>query len=173
METLCNLPHLVNNGVEWFRRMGTEKSTGTKILSVSGHVKQPGNYEIIMGTPLRELIYDICGGIRNDRELKAVIPGGSSMPMLPKDMRRRRTWISRRLQAAGSMLGSGGLIVFDETDLTSSRSAEVDRAFLRRTSRAASACRAGSGRTGSTRSSAASRRARAGWKTSTCCRTSA
>ena len=115
VETLCNLPHLVNNGVEWFRSMGTEKSTGTKIFSVSGHVKKPGNYEIIMGTPLEELVYDIAGGIRDDRELKSVIPGGSSMPMLPKDVALKANMDFESLQAAGSMLGSGGFMAFDDT----------------------------------------------------------
>jgi NADH-quinone oxidoreductase subunit F len=115
VETLCNLPHLVNNGVEWFRSMGTEKSTGTKIFSVSGHVKKPGNYEIVMGTPMEELIYDIAGGIRDDRELKAVIPGGSSMPMIPKEVVLKTNMDFESIQANGSMLGSGGFIAFDET----------------------------------------------------------
>src|SRR5437868_2895096 len=114
VETLCNVPHLVREGVDWFKSMGTEQSPGTKILSVSGHVKRPGNYEITLGTPLRELIYDICGGIREDRALKAVIPGGSSMPMLPASM-VDTPMAFETLQAAGSSLGSGGVIVFDET----------------------------------------------------------
>jgi NADH-quinone oxidoreductase subunit F len=114
VETLCNLPHLVREGVDWFKSMGTEQSPGTKILSVSGHVKRPGNYEITLGTPLRELIYDICGGMREDRELKAVIPGGSSMPMIPASM-VDTPMAFETLQAAGSALGSGGVIVFDET----------------------------------------------------------
>ena len=66
VETLCNIPHLINNGLDWYKAMGPERSTGTKILSVSGHVRKPGNYEIVMGTPLRDLIYDICGGIPGD-----------------------------------------------------------------------------------------------------------
>ncbi|MFN3649212.1 MAG: NADH-quinone oxidoreductase subunit NuoF [Armatimonadota bacterium] len=115
VETLCNVPHLVNNGVEWYRSMGTEKSTGSKIFSVSGHVKRPGNYEITMGTPLRELVYDIAGGIRDDRDLKAVIPGGSSMPMLPKEIALEANMDFESLQAAGSAVGSGGFIVFDDT----------------------------------------------------------
>jgi NADH-quinone oxidoreductase subunit F len=114
VETLCNLPHLVRHGVEWFRSIGTEQSPGTKIMSVSGHVKRPGNYEISMGMPMRELIDDICGGMRDDRELKAVIPGGSSMPMLPTSMVDTPVAFET-LQAAGSALGSGGMIVFDET----------------------------------------------------------
>jgi NADH-quinone oxidoreductase subunit F len=115
VETLSNLPHLINNGVEWFRSMGTEKSTGTKIFSVSGHVKRPGNYEITMGTPMQELIYDIAGGIRNDHELKAVIPGGSSMPMFTKEVAMKTNMDFESIQANGSMLGSGGFMAFDET----------------------------------------------------------
>lgn len=115
VETLCNIPHLVTNGVEWFRSMGTEKSPGTKIFSVSGHVKKPANYEITMGTPMEELIYDIAGGIRDGRELKAVIPGGSSMPMLPKENALKVNMDFESIQAAGSMLGSGGFMAFDDT----------------------------------------------------------
>jgi NADH-quinone oxidoreductase subunit F len=115
VETLCNLPHIIANGVDWFRSMGTEKSTGTKILSVSGHVNWPGNYEMVMGTPIREVVYDIAGGMRHGRELKAVIPGGSSMPMIPKDLAMETNIDFESCQAAGSSLGSGGFIVFDET----------------------------------------------------------
>jgi NADH-quinone oxidoreductase subunit F len=115
VETLCNLPHILNNGVEWFRSMGTEKSTGTKIFSVSGHVKRPANYEIIMGTPMMELIYDIAGGIRDDRELKAVIPGGSSMPMFTREVAMKTNMDFESIQASGSMLGSGGFMAFDDT----------------------------------------------------------
>jgi NADH-quinone oxidoreductase subunit F len=114
VETICNIPHLVLNGVEWFRSMGTEKSPGTKILSVSGHVNRPGNYEITLGTPMRELIYDICGGIPNGRELKGAIPGGSSMPVLPASLVDVAMDFDA-LREAGSALGSGGMIVFDDT----------------------------------------------------------
>ncbi len=115
VETLCNLPFLIANGSDWFRSMGTEKSPGTKILSISGHVKKPANYEIVMGTPFQEIIYDIAGGIRDDYDLKACIPGGASMPMLPKDKILECTLDFESLQANGSMLGSGGCMVFDET----------------------------------------------------------
>lgn len=115
VETLSNLPFLVNNGVEWFRSMGTEKSTGTKIVSVSGHVNKPANYEITMGTPIEELIYDIAGGIPNGRDLKAAIPGGASMPMLPKEILLKTNFDFESLQAAGSAVGSGGFMVFDDS----------------------------------------------------------
>ena len=114
VETLCNLPHLLNNGLEWYRAMGTERSTGTKIFSVSGHVNRPGNYEIIMGTPLGELI-EIAGGVRTGHQLKAVIPGGSSMPMLPAEQALDCNMDFESLQAHGTLLGSGGFMVFDET----------------------------------------------------------
>jgi NADH-quinone oxidoreductase subunit F len=115
VETLCNLPWLVNEGVEWFRSMGTEKSTGSKIVSVSGHVNKPANYEITMGTPIEELIYDIAGGIPNGRDLKAAIPGGASMPMLPKEILLKTNFDFESLQAAGSAVGSGGFMVFDDS----------------------------------------------------------
>jgi len=115
VETLCNVPHIVAKGVEWYRTMGSERSPGTKIMSVSGHVNLPGNKEIVMNsTTLRELIYDICGGMKDGREFKAVIPGGSSMPMLPADMLDTPVDFDS-LMAVGSPLGSGGMMVFDET----------------------------------------------------------
>lgn len=114
VETLCNLPSIVNNGAAWFKSMGTEKSTGSKIFCVSGHVNKPGNYELPMGVSLRELIYEHAGGIKNDRNLKAVIPGGSSVPILTADKIDVRMDFES-LAEAGSMLGSAGVIVMDET----------------------------------------------------------
>jgi len=114
VETLCNVPHIVLRGPEWFARIGTPKSTGTKIFSVSGHIERPGNYELPMGTPLRELIYQHAGGIKNGRRLKAVIPGGSSTPVLTPD-KVDVPLDFESVAAAGSMLGSGAVIVMDET----------------------------------------------------------
>src|SRR5207253_2347679 len=82
VETLANLPVIVEKGGEWFAQLGTGKSGGTRILCVSGHVNRPGVYELRMGIPLREVIDTVCGGIPNGRRVKAVIPGGSSMPPL-------------------------------------------------------------------------------------------
>jgi NADH-quinone oxidoreductase subunit F len=82
---------------------------------VSGHVKRPGIYEVENGTPFREVLYDLCGGIRGDHDLKAVIPGGSSMPMLPKDVILATTTSFESIRAAGSQPGSGAVIVMDET----------------------------------------------------------
>ena len=112
VETLCVVPYIVNEGAEEYAAMGTEKSKGTKLVSVSGHVKKPGNYEVVLGTSTREIIYDLAGGIRDDNELKAFIPGGSSVPMLPADQ-VDVGYDYESLAAAGTMLGSGALIVID------------------------------------------------------------
>jgi NADH-quinone oxidoreductase subunit F len=114
VETLCVVPYIVNEGAEKYASLGTEKSKGTKLVSVSGHVKKPGNYEIEMGTPTSELIYNLAGGIRNDNKLKAFIPGGSSVPMLPAD-KVDTPYDYESLAEAGTMLGSGALIVIDDS----------------------------------------------------------
>lgn len=114
-ETLATIPAIVKNGPEWYASFGTEKSTGTRVFCLSGHVKRPGNYELPLGTPLRTLIYDeqYGGGILADKQLKAIIPGGSSTPMLSPD--KVDTPLDfEAIAAAGSMLGSGGVIVMDE-----------------------------------------------------------
>ena len=112
VETLCVVPYVVNEGAEKYAALGTEKSKGTKLVSVSGHVKKPGNYEVVLGTSTREIIYDLAGGIRDENELKAFIPGGSSVPMLPADQ-VDVGYDYESLAAAGTMLGSGALIVID------------------------------------------------------------
>jgi NADH-quinone oxidoreductase subunit F len=118
VETLACLPPILEKGPAWFRSMGTEKSPGTKIFSVSGHVVRPGNYELPLGVSLRELIFDICGGIPNGKKLKAVVPGGSSSPFLTAAEVLQTDPVIRldfdSLAAAGTMLGSGGVIVIDE-----------------------------------------------------------
>jgi len=114
VETLCNVPLIVLNGAEWFAKMGPEKNGGPKLFCVSGHVKKPGVYEASMNTTLRELIYDHAGGIRGDRPMKAIIPGGSSVPLLlPDQLDIPASFDS--IQKAGSLLGSAGLIVLDDS----------------------------------------------------------
>src|SRR5829696_192673 len=85
VETVCNVPPIIERGADWFKAIGPEKNQGPKLFCVSGHVKRPGVYEADMGITLRELIYDYAGGIRNDRQIKAIIPGGSSTPVLLPD----------------------------------------------------------------------------------------
>jgi NADH-quinone oxidoreductase subunit F len=114
VETLANVPHIVSNGPEWFSAIGTERNTGTRLFGVSGHVKKPGVYELPMGVSLRELIYEHCGGMRDGRQLKAVVPGGSSVPVLSADQVDVRLDFES-VAKAGSMLGSAGVIVMDDT----------------------------------------------------------
>jgi NADH-quinone oxidoreductase subunit F len=114
VETLSNIPHIILNGANWYASIGMPKSTGTKIFSLSGHVNKPGNYELPMGTPLRELIYAHGGGIKDDRNLKAVIPGGVSTPVLTSQSLDVKMDFESLFEA-GSLLGSGAVIVMDET----------------------------------------------------------
>ena len=115
VETLMNVPHIVKHGAPWYRQWGTEKSAGTKVLSVSGPVMRPANYEIPLGLPLRTLIEspEYCGGMRDGLKVKAVIPGGSSVPMMPAS--QLDTPLDyESLNAVGTFLGSGGVIVIDD-----------------------------------------------------------
>lgn len=114
-ETLSTLPSILRNGADWYASFGTEKSKGTRVLCLSGHVKKPGNYEIPLGMPFRTLIYDeqYGGGILNDRELKAIIPGGSSSPILGAD-KADVSMDYEAIAAAGSMGGSGGVIIISD-----------------------------------------------------------
>jgi NADH-quinone oxidoreductase subunit F len=114
VETLCNLPAIVTRGAAWFAALGPEKNGGPKLFCVSGHVAKPGVYEAPMTITLRELIYGRAGGIRDGRQLKAVIPGGSSVPILLPDQLDVPASFDD-VQKAGSMLGSAGIIVMDET----------------------------------------------------------
>jgi NADH-quinone oxidoreductase subunit F len=114
VETLSNLPHIVQRGGAWFKSLGTEKSAGTRLFCCSGHVNRPGNYEMAMGTPIRELLEEECLGVWKDRSLKAFQPGGGSMQVLlpehldlPLDM--------DAVMQAGSSLGAGAMVFMDET----------------------------------------------------------
>jgi NADH-quinone oxidoreductase subunit F len=114
VETLCNVPLIVLNGPEWFASLGPEKNGGPKLFCVSGHVKKPGVYEASMNTTLRELIYDYAGGMIDNRPLKAIIPGGSSVPLLlPEQLDIPASF--DHIQKAGSLLGSAGLIVMNDS----------------------------------------------------------
>jgi NADH-quinone oxidoreductase subunit F len=114
VETLCNLPSIITNGAEWFASLGPEKNGGPKLYCVSGHVKRPGVYEASMNTTLKEIIFGMAGGIRDGHQLKAVIPGGSSVPILLPDQLDIPASFDG-VQKAGSLLGSAGIIVMDET----------------------------------------------------------
>ncbi|MCZ8155217.1 MAG: NADH-quinone oxidoreductase subunit NuoF [Leptospira sp.] len=114
VETFCNVPHIIQMTGEEYKKIGTEKSPGTRLFAVSGHVKNRGIYEVEMGTPMKELIYDICGGIRGDKSLKAVIPGGSSSPILTADEAMTATMDYESIASLKSMLGSGAVIILSE-----------------------------------------------------------
>ena len=113
-ETLASIPPIVRNGPDWFAKIGVENSGGTKIYSVSGHVNRPGNYEVPMGTPFKDLLA-LAGGVQDGRTLKAVIPGGSSVPVVPADAIMESTMDYEGLTNVGSALGAGSVIVMDET----------------------------------------------------------
>ncbi|HEY8081966.1 MAG TPA: NADH-quinone oxidoreductase subunit NuoF [Solirubrobacterales bacterium] len=115
VETLSNVPRIVAHGAEWFRGFGTEQSPGTKVVSVSGCVQRPGNYEVELGVPTRELIYELAGGPGGGREVKAFYPGGSSSPVLTAEEGLDLPYSFEDMAAAGSMLGSGSIIVADDS----------------------------------------------------------
>ncbi len=115
VETFANIPVIINKGADWFNKIGTEKSKGTKVFALAGKINNVGLIEVPMGTTLREVIYDIGGGIRNDREFKSVQTGGPSGGCLTKDFLDTPIDYDN-LIAAGSMMGSGGMIVMDEDD---------------------------------------------------------
>lgn len=144
VETLANVPRIVERGVSWYRSYGTEKSPGTKCFSLSGHVNRPGNYELPFGVPLRELIEspEYGGGMRGGRKVKIIIPGGASAPWLtakhldvPLDY--------EGVAAAGSMLGSGAVIVLDETVKAPHVAYKMDEFFKHESCGKCTPCREG------------------------------
>jgi NADH-quinone oxidoreductase subunit F len=114
VETLSNVPRIVAKGADWFRQFGTEQSPGTKVVSVSGGVRRPGNYEVELGIPTRDLIYDLAGGPLPGRSVKAIYPGGSSSPVLTAAEAMDLPYSFEAMAGAGSMLGSGSVIVADD-----------------------------------------------------------
>jgi NADH-quinone oxidoreductase subunit F len=114
VETLANVPLILRHGAEWYVALGPEKNGGPKLYCVSGHVKRPGVYEASMHVTLRELVEGYAGGVRDGRTLKAVIPGGSSVPILLPDQLDTRASFDD-VQKAGSLLGSAGIVAIDDT----------------------------------------------------------
>ncbi len=113
-ETLASVPVILEKGGNWFAELGKPNNGGTKVFSVSGHVNKPGNYEVPMGTPFKDLL-ELAGGVRNGHTLKAVIPGGSSVPVLPGSVMMELDMDYDSIANAGSMLGAGSVIVMDDT----------------------------------------------------------
>ena len=143
VETLSCIPAIIERGPKWFSSIGTEKSPGPKIFGVSGHVKKPGLYELPMGTTIRDLIYNHCGGMLTNRPLKAVIPGGVSAPMFTaKDLDTPLDFDS--VAAKGSMLGSGAVIVMDESTCIVKMAHIINRFFSHESCGKCTPCRDGS-----------------------------
>jgi NADH-quinone oxidoreductase subunit F len=118
IETLANIPEIINKGGEWFSKIGDPKHPGTLLFGVSGHVNKPGVYELPTGIPLMTLINDYCGGVKNGKDIKMIIPGGSSMPPLTKEESLNMKMDAESLKAVGSAIGTAGVMVMDEdTDI--------------------------------------------------------
>lgn len=144
VETYASVPVILEKGAEWFLKLGKPNNGGCKIFSVTGHVNKPGNYEVPLGIPFRELL-EMAGGMRNGRKLKAVIPGGSSMPVLPADVMMNIDMDFDSLQKAGSGLGSGAVIVMDETVCMVRTLARLSRFYMEESCGQCTPCREGTG----------------------------
>ncbi|MDX1549171.1 MAG: NADH-quinone oxidoreductase subunit NuoF [Lysobacter spongiicola] len=143
-ETYASVPAIVRNGAEWFLNLGKPNNGGAKVFSVSGHVARPGNYEIRLGTPFSELL-EMAGGMRPGRTIKAVIPGGSSMPVLPGETMMGLTMDYDALQKAGSGLGSGAVIVMDDTACMVRACQRIARFYFKESCGQCTPCREGTG----------------------------
>jgi NADH-quinone oxidoreductase subunit F len=143
-ETLSSVPAIMRNGGKWFADLGVPNSGGVKLFSVSGHVNKPGNFEISMGTPFSELL-EMAGGVRNGNKLKAVIPGGSSVPVVPGDIMMQANMDYDSIVEAGSMLGSGAVIVMDETTDMVEALRRISRFYFSESCGQCTPCREGTG----------------------------
>ncbi|HZF68430.1 MAG TPA: NADH-quinone oxidoreductase subunit NuoF [Gemmatirosa sp.] len=146
VETLSAVPHILTHGADWYKQFGrpdNPKSTGTKLFSVCGNVARPGNYEVPMGFPFEEFLWELCGGAADGREIKAVIPGGSSVPILTAEECRGALMDYEGIVAAGSMLGSGGVIVFDDRVDMVRQIARLARFYAHESCAQCSQCREG------------------------------
>jgi NADH-quinone oxidoreductase subunit F len=143
-ETLSSVPAIMRNGGKWFADLGIPNSGGVKLFSVSGHVNNPGNFEIAMGTPFAELL-EMAGGVRDGNKLKAVIPGGSSVPVVPGDTMLQANMDYDSIVEAGSMLGSGAVIVMDETTDMVEALRRISRFYFSESCGQCTPCREGTG----------------------------
>jgi NADH-quinone oxidoreductase subunit F len=145
VETLAAVPHILNNGAAWYKQMSrsSPKSTGTKLFSVCGNVRRPGNYEVEMGFPFKDFLYDLCGGPLEGRRLRAVIPGGSSVPIQTVEEAEATLMDYEGFVAQGSMLGSGGVIVFDDAQNLVKLVARLARFYAHESCAQCTQCREG------------------------------
>ena len=143
-ESLASVPAIIRNGAKWFADLGIPNNGGVKLFSVSGHVNKPGNFEINMGTPFRDLL-GLAGGVKHGHKLKAVIPGGSSVPVVPGEQMMQCTMDYDSIAKAGSMLGSGAVIVMDEsTDMVKALH-RISRFYFSESCGQCTPCREGTG----------------------------
>ncbi len=143
-ETFASVPSIIREGADWFASLGVEKSGGTKCFSVSGHVNKPGNYEVPLGMPFSELL-DLAGGILDGKKLKAVIPGGSSVPVVPGDIMMATNMDYESISQAGSLLGSGAVVVMDETTDMVKVLQRISRFYFSESCGQCTPCREGTG----------------------------
>ena len=143
-ESFASVPSIIRNGATWFLGMGVHNSGGTKCFSVSGHVNNPGNFELPMGTPFAKLL-ELAGGVRNGRQLKAVIPGGSSVPVVRGHVMMETNMDYESIQKAGSMLGSGAVIVMDDTTCMVRVLERISRFYYSESCGQCTPCREGTG----------------------------
>ena len=143
-QSLASVPAIIRNGASWFANLGPENSGGTALFSVSGHVEKPGNYELPMGIPFKDLL-EIAGGMLGGRKLKAAIPGGSSVPVLPGDAIMRCTMDYDSLRQAGSSFGTGAVMVMDETTCMVKVLRRISRFYMAESCGQCTPCREGTG----------------------------
>lgn len=146
VETLAAVPHILNNGADWYKQMArpdNPKSTGTKLWSVCGNIQRPGNYEVVMGFPFGEFLHDVCGGAPQGRTIKAVIPGGSSVPIITLEEAERATMDYEGMLAVGTMLGSAGCIVIDSAQSMPRQIARLARFYAHESCAQCTQCREG------------------------------
>lgn len=143
-ETFASVPSIIREGAKWFVAMGVEKSGGTKCFSVSGHVNNPSNLEVPLGTPFSKLL-ELAGGIRDGHTLKAVIPGGSSVPVVPGEVMMQANMDYESIAATGSMLGSGAVVIMDETTDMVKVLQRISRFYFSESCGQCTPCREGTG----------------------------
>ena len=146
VETLAAVPPILVNGGEWYRKMAradNPKSTGTKLWSVCGNVMRPGNYEVEMGFPFKEFLYELCGGPPQGRKFKAVIPGGSSVPIITMEEADAALMDYEGMVAVGTMLGSAGCIVMDDAQSIPRQVARLARFYAHESCAQCTQCREG------------------------------
>ena len=143
-QSLASVPAILRNGASWFAGLGPDGSGGTAQFSVSGHIEKPGNFELPMGIPFKDLL-DLCGGVLGGRKLKAVIPGGASTKVLTADTIMECSMDYNSLQQAGSSFGTGAVIVMDETTCMVSVLRRIARFYMAESCGQCTPCREGTG----------------------------